>query len=124
MPNATIQLPDITQFQDGDKPILSPTRVGEEFLMGVQELADLSRVHRNSVRAHPENKQLQATLVNLLRVRSAAMAVSREPQKATFFVRNQPIPSFGHKTALQLVGEGRTEDVIEYLASIEAGFVG
>lgn len=76
MPNATIQLPDITQFQDGDKPILSPTRVGEEFLMGVQELADLSRVHRNSVRAHPENKQLQATLVNLLRVRSAAMAVS------------------------------------------------
>lgn len=124
MPNATIQLPDITQFQDGDKPILSPTRVGEEFLMGVQELADLSRVHRNSVRTHPENKQLQATLVNLLRVRSAAMAVSREPQKATFFVRNQPIPSFGHKTALQLVGEGRTEDVIEYLASIEAGFVG
>ena len=124
MSNSTIQLPDITQFQDGDKPILSPTRVGEEFLMGVQELADLSRVHRNSVRAHPENKQLQATLVNLLRVRSAAMAVSREPQKATFFVRNQPIPSFGHKTALQLVGEGRTEDVIDYLASIEAGFVG
>lgn len=124
MSTATVQIPDVTSFQDGEKPILSPTRVGGEFLLGIQDLADLSHVHRNSVRAHPENKQLQATLVNLLRVRSAAMAVNHDPQKAAFFVRNQPIPSFGHKTALQLVGEGRTEDVIGYLSSIEAGFVG
>ena len=124
MSTVMLPLPDVAAFQDGDKPILSPARVGDEFLLGMQELADMSRVHRNSVRAHPENKQLQATLVNLLRVRSAAMAVSREPQKAAFFVRNQPIPSFGHKTALQLVAEGRTEDVIGYLASIESGFVG
>lgn len=124
MSATTTQLPDITPFQDGEKPILSPTRVGEEFLLGIQDLADLSHVHRDSVRTHPENKHLQATLLNLLRVRSAAMAVSRDPKKAAFFVRNQPIPSFGHKTALQLVGEGRTEEVIGYLASIEAGFVG
>lgn len=57
-------------------------------------------------------------------MRSAAMAVIREPQKAGFFVRNQPIPSSDHKTALPLVAEGRTEDVIDYLASIESGFVG
>lgn len=87
-------------------------------------MADLSHAHRNSVRAHPANKQLQATLVNLLRVRSAAMAVNQDPEKAAFFVRNQPIPSFGHKAALQLVGEGRIEDVIAYLASIKSRFVG
>ena len=87
-------------------------------------MADLSHAHRNSVWSHPANKQLQATLVNLLRVRSAAMAVNQDPEKAAFFVRNQPIPSFGHKTALQLVGEGRIEDVIAYLASIKSRFVG
>ncbi len=124
MSATTTQLPDITPFQDGERPILSPTRVGQEFLLGIQDLADLSRVHRHTVRTHPENKQLQATLVNLLRVRSAAMVVNHDPQKAAFFIRNQPIPSFDHKTALQLVGEGRTEDVIGYLASIESGFVG
>lgn len=124
MSTATLTLPDITPFQEGVKPILSPARVGQEFLLGMGELAELSRVHRNSVRAHPENKQLQEMLVNLLRVRSAALAVTGDAQKATFFVRNQPIPSFGHKTALQLVAEGRTEDVVGYLASLESGFVG
>ena len=52
------------------------------------------------------------------------MAVNQDPEKAAFFVRNQPIPSFGHETALQLVGEGRIEDVIAYLASIKSRFVG
>jgi hypothetical protein len=31
---------------------------------------------------------------------------------------------FRHKTAYKLVGEGRTEDVIRYLESIESGYVG
>jgi hypothetical protein len=47
-----------------------------------------------------------------------------DPQRAIFLVKNEPVPAFRHKTLLQLVQEGRTEDVIGYLESISAGFVG
>lgn len=33
MSTAAAPLPDVTLFQDGEKPILSPTRVGREFLL-------------------------------------------------------------------------------------------
>jgi hypothetical protein len=50
--------------------------------------------------------------------------VQPDPQRAIFLVKNEPIPAFRHKTLLQLVQEGRTEDAIGYLESISTGFVG
>ncbi|MNU06370.1 hypothetical protein D3C72_2515420 [compost metagenome] len=40
-----------------------------------------------------------------------------------WFVR-QRVPSFDNKTPAELVGEGRTIDVMRYLQSWEAGFQG
>jgi hypothetical protein len=89
-----------------------------------QDLAELAGVHRNTLRTHPESPRLQSALRDLMRVLSAATAVEPDPQRAVFLVKNVPIPAFRHKTLLQLVKEGRTEDVIGYLESISAGFVG
>lgn len=89
-----------------------------------QDLAALAGVHRNTVRTHPESPKLQAALRDLMRVLSAAMAVQPDFERALFLVKNQPIPSFRHKTILQLVQDGRTEDAIDYLESIGSGFVG
>jgi hypothetical protein len=33
-----------------------------------------------------------------------------------------PLPAFRHKTILQLVAEGRTDDAVDYLESVSAGF--
>jgi hypothetical protein len=38
--------------------------------------------------------------------------------------RNDPLSAFGHKTAEELVAQGRTEDVLRYTASLEAGAAG
>jgi sporulation protein YlmC with PRC-barrel domain len=89
-----------------------------------QDLAELAGVHRNTLRTHPESPRLQSALRDLMRVLSAAAAVQPDPQRAIFLVKNEPIPAFRHKTLLQLVQEGRTEDAIGYLESISAGFVG
>lgn len=89
-----------------------------------QDLAELARVHRNTLRTHPESPRLQSALRDLMRVLSAAMAVQPDAQRAIFFIKNEPIPSFRHKTLLQLVQDGRTEDAVGYLESISAGFVG
>jgi hypothetical protein len=89
-----------------------------------QDLATLAGVHRNTLRTHPESPKLQATLRDLVRVLSAAAAVQPDFERALFLIKNQPIPTFRHKTILQLLQDGRTEDAIDYLESISAGFVG
>ncbi len=58
------------------------------------------------------------------RVLSAATAIQPDTARAFFMVKNEPIPVFRHKTLLQLVQEGRTDDAIDYLESISAGFTG
>ncbi len=89
-----------------------------------QDLAVLAGVHRNTLRTHPESPRLQATLRDLMRVLSAATATQPDLRRAIFLIKNEPIPAFRHKTLLQLVQEGRTEDAIDHLESVSAGFVG
>lgn len=84
----------------------------------------LAGVHRNTLRTHPESSRLQAALRDLMRVLSAATAIQPDTACAFFMVKNEPIPVFRHKTLLQLVQEGRTDDAIDYLESISAGFTG
>ena len=84
----------------------------------------LAGVHRNTLRTHPESPRLQAMLRDLMRVLSAATAIQPDPQRAIFLIKNEPVPAFRHKTLLQLIQEGRTEDAIDYLESVSAGFVG
>ncbi|MEA3643926.1 MAG: DNA-binding protein [Lamprobacter sp.] len=99
--------------------------VGVADMLGLQQdLATLAGVHRNTLRTHPESPRLQSALRELMRLVSAATAVQPDPQRAIFLIKNEPIPAFRHKTLLQLVQDGRTEDAIGYLESISAGFVG
>lgn len=54
----------------------------------------------------------------------AAYDLSGDVGRAMFWYRNEPLPQFGDKTAEQLVSEGRTEDVLRYVGSLEAGAAG
>lgn len=54
----------------------------------------------------------------------AAVDVSHDMRQAIFWYRNEPLPVFGYKTAEQLVTEGRTEDLLRYIESLEAGPAG
>lgn len=102
----------------------SAQNVADALGLQYQDLAMLAGVHRNTLRTHPESPRLQAALRDLMRVLSAATAVQPDTAQAFFMVKNEPIPAFRHKTLLQLVQEGRTDDAIGYLESISAGFTG
>jgi hypothetical protein len=56
-----------------------------------------------------ESPKLQHYLREMLRVMSAASASQSDFNRVLFWFKNVPIPSFNHKTALQLIAEGRTE---------------
>jgi hypothetical protein len=81
-------------------------------------------VHRNTLSRMPGSESVQCFLRDALRLIRAATDVSGDVSKALFWYRNEPLPVFGYKTAEQLVSEGRTEDVLRYVASLEAGAAG
>lgn len=58
------------------------------------------------------------------RVIQAATDLSRDVQSALMWYRNEQLPPFNFKTAEQLVTEGRTDAVLRYTASLEAGAAG
>lgn len=59
-----------------------------------------------------------------LRVLSAASDVSGDVERAISWFRNESLAPFGHKTAERVVAEGRVEDVIGYVMSLDAGVAG
>lgn len=122
---SALALPDVLEavHQPGTSD-LSATGVAELFGLQLQDLAALASVHRNTVRTHPNTPRLQAVLRDLMRVLSATSVVQPDRDRALFLIKNAPIPAFRHKTILQLVAEGRTEDAVDYLESVGSGFVG
>jgi hypothetical protein len=104
--------------------LIAPDRFAAALHLRQQELAQLAHVHRTTVAEAPGNAKLQAFMRDTLRVLSAAMGVSQQPDRAIYWYRNTPIPEFQHKTAEQIVSTGKADTVISYLLSIESGSTG
>jgi hypothetical protein len=105
-------------------PLLSPKRFSQALRMDLQTLAEQAHVHRNTISRAPASPGVQRFLREALRVIKAGTDISGDVTKALFWYRNEPLSAFGYKTAEQLVSEGRTEDVLRYIVSLEAGAAG
>jgi hypothetical protein len=118
----------MTQFleevREPGSTTISPAKMADKLSLQLQELAANARVHRNTIRLHPESAKVQEHMRDLAKVISAASAVQSDFSKAIYWMKNTPIPAFRHKTASELIAEGRTDDVINYLESLQSGYVG
>lgn len=103
---------------------LSPERFSEVFHVDFQTLAAQAHVHRNTISRAPTSAGVQRYLREAVRVIYAAINISGDVERAIFWYRNAPIAPFNYKTAEDLVSEGRIEDVIRYIQSLEAGALG
>ncbi len=103
---------------------LSPKRFGDVLKIDLQTLATQAHVHRNTISRAPASESVQKYLREALRVLRAASDLSGDVKRAIFWYRNEPLPPFRYKTAEQLVTEGRIEDVLRYVESLEAGATG
>lgn len=105
-------------------PILSPKRFSEALHIDLQTLAGQAHVHRNTINRAPQSESVQRFLREAVRVLRAATDINNDVASAIFWYRNEPLPPFAYKTAEQLVVEGRTEDLLRYVASLGAGAAG
>lgn len=103
---------------------LSPNRFSEVLNIDLQTLATQAHVHRNTIRRAPASESVQRFLREALRVIRAAADLNGDVNRAIFWYRVEPLSAFGYKTAEQLVTEGRTEDLLRYIESLEAGAAG
>jgi len=67
---------------------------------------------------------MQDNYLESLQLIKAATDLKGDTAKALFCYRNEPLSIFGDKTAQTLISEGRAEDVIRFLAFLEAGTAG
>lgn len=109
---------------ENSRTALSPERLANALELPLQKLASLARVHRNTVSLTPTSPKLQDAMVDVVRVLSAAHALTGDIDRALFWFRNQPIPDFDHFTAMQLVEQGKVQAVIDYIESISGGAAG
>lgn len=103
---------------------ISPKRYGQVLRVDMQTLAAKAHVHRNTISRAPDAESVQHYLRESLRVIRAAADVAGSVEKAIYWYKNNPIPTFDYKTPQDLVSEGRIEALIRYIQSLQAGFTG
>jgi hypothetical protein len=115
---------DFLRDEAASTPILSPKRFSQILNIDLPTLAGQAHVHRNTINRAPESESVQRFLREVVRVLRAATDINKDVALAIFWYRNEPLPSFAYKTAEQLVVEGRSEDVLRYVTSLEAAAAG
>lgn len=112
------------EFREPGQAVIRPERFAAALNLQLQDLAELAHVHRTTVSEAPANARLQGFMREALQVISAALEVAQDRGRALYWYRNAPIPEFQHRTAEQLVADHKTEAVLAYLQSIQAGSSG
>lgn len=115
---------DFLRETDTPAPVLSPRRFSQAMHIDLQTLAEQAHVHRNTIARAPASRGVQDYLREALRIIKAATDLNGDLNKALFWYRNDPLSVFGYKTAERLVSEGRTDDLLRYIASLEVGAAG
>ncbi|MCU9956073.1 DUF2384 domain-containing protein [Burkholderia sp. BKH01] len=105
-------------------PIVSARRFAAALHIDMQTLARLAHVHRNTVGRLAGSESVQKYLREAIRIIRAANDISGDIQSTLFWYRNEPLPTFDYKTAEELVSEGRVDDVLRYVVSLDAGAAG
>lgn len=110
----------VDSLQEPRTPYISPQRLSKALGVKVTSLAELTGVHRNTLR-NPASDRLQGRMREMIKVISAAAELTADLDKAIYWYRNEPISDYGHRTAAELVADGQVEAVLAYIRDLENG---
>lgn len=106
-------------------PAFQPRAVAEALGLEYQELARIARVHRDTVRNSPANPQLQRTLSDIVRVLMAATDVAGgDVTRAIQWFRTEPLRVFRYRMPIDVIADGETERLLDWMESLRAGALG
>lgn len=105
-------------------PLINPKLFASALSIDIQTLASQAQVHRTTISRAQGAEKLQRYLRDALRVLGAAADINGDFHDALFWFRNEPLGALDYKTPEQLVSEGRSNDLLRYVQSLQAGVVG
>lgn len=103
--------------------LVATERLVERLRLTRGELASAFGLSRDAVSrsARQRNRATQARLRDVVEIINRVQGWAGSVPQAFAWYRSQPLPSFGDKTAEDLVKEGRAEEVKRYLSRIAEG---
>ncbi len=110
-----------TSFREAGQPYLSARRVSEKLGLPLTELAAMIGVARTTLTAKSGQRKVDAALSPLVRIIAMAAEMAGDEDRAAIWFKHQPLPGWGGKTAHDLVREGKSDRVLDYLESVRAG---
>lgn len=110
-----------TSFREAGQPYLSARRVSEKLGLPLTELAAMIGVARTTLTAKSGQRKVDSALSPLVRIIAMAAEMAGDEGRAAIWFKHQPLPGWGGKTALDLVREGKSDRVLDYLESVRAG---
>lgn len=110
----------VASLQEPRTPYISPSRLSKALGVKVANLAELTGVHRNTLR-NPSSERLQGRFREMVKVISAAAELTGDIDKAIYWYRNEPIADYGHRTVAELIADGEVEAVLAYIRDLENG---
>lgn len=110
----------VDSLQEPRTPYISPSRFSKVLGVKTASLAELTGVHRNTLR-NPSSERLQVRMREMVKVISAAAQLTGDIQKAIYWYRNEPIVDYDQRTAAELVADGHAEAVLAYIRDLENG---
>lgn len=110
-----------TRFAEGGSPFLSGSRLSEQLGITLSELAKLSGLARNTLSAKSPSRKVDAALSPIVRILAMAAEMAGDEARAVIWFKHQPIPGWAGKTAFDLVVEGKSGKVLEYLEAVRSG---
>lgn len=110
-----------TRFGEAGSPFLSAPRLSEQLGISMSELAKLSGLARNTLSAKSPSRKVDAALSPIVRILAMAAEMAGDEGRAVIWFKHQPIPGWAGKTAFDLVLEGKSTNVLEYLEAVRSG---
>ena len=97
------------------------TRLSEQLGLWPSELAKLAGLVPSSLRSKSNARKLDATLRLIAPILANATEMAADESRAAIWFKHQPIAGWNSKTAYDLVGEGKGDDVLAYFEAVRAG---
>ena len=110
-----------TRFGEGGSPFLSAHRLSEQLGVTQSELAKLIGIARNTLTAKSATRKVDAALSPIVRILAMAAEMAGDENRAVIWFKHQPIPGWAGKTAFDLVGQGKADQVLAYLEAVRSG---
>ncbi|MFZ3483615.1 MbcA/ParS/Xre antitoxin family protein [Sphingomonas sp. 3-13AW] len=111
----------LAQYADGG--IFAPNKIASAFHTTSEEVARSAGLGRDAVQRKDRirSDKTQRRLRELVEVINKVRPRFGSDLMAFAWYRSEPLPGFSGHTAMQLVRDGRAEEVLEYIDAVDAG---